>query len=525
MNIYIVICIFTLCLVLLHLIINHSSKSKTYIKAKPSITHKTMAATINPTTINPTTSTGTANNTGTTSLGTTGTTSLGTTKVGETKTSVETKTEKKEDKIGDSVFIYPDGKEVSSSVMINPHSYEDLICAVCLHIFDDPVMLNKEHSTPTGIVEECGHRYCRKCITRVKTTAASLGNEFKCPRCSRTPSLTEFRPDMNSKYLIAKLSVVCPYACGWRCEFGDRGKDLRRHTDSCDKRGDLCAQCKERVETGKEAIHATMCPDGVVKCPISEKCDVSMARRDFYDHMQNCGYQDVQCDLKYLGCDWKGYKMDYKEHTINAMDAHMSLARVKYDEVEKEKKDGRDKYLNLEGEIKRWKQELENAKQEQKNLVENHRRDVDRRKREFEFGLEKSRSQCSTLYGRAEWVARNFQTSVESRWCYESGSYRLCGNVWKFGAHGDDLYIVSRANVNATITIGIEDHNKNIIAAWDWKDAEFKTDVKNVKIGVLKADLTERAIATGNLTFRIVVERCDGVHNMWEASNLRRCIV
>ncbi|MGH0166211.1 UNVERIFIED_CONTAM: hypothetical protein FKN15_050559 [Acipenser sinensis] len=50
---------------------------------------------------------------------------------------------------------------------------KELICAICLDFFDDPVIL------------QCGHNFCRDCILIHWQENGSNGQGYKCPECRR----------------------------------------------------------------------------------------------------------------------------------------------------------------------------------------------------------------------------------------------------------------------------------------------------------------------------------------------------
>ncbi|KAI1294943.1 E3 ubiquitin-protein ligase NRDP1 [Halotydeus destructor] len=101
-------------------------------------------------------------------------------------------------------------------VDLNPDLEEEFTCVICCGIIREPV------------VTQCGHTFCRNCVTRwIKT-------ERNCPVC-RKPCSKLCKPPVIIKNLLGRMKI--------RCEHEDKGcteimtlDSLRHHLKICDFR-------------------------------------------------------------------------------------------------------------------------------------------------------------------------------------------------------------------------------------------------------------------------------------------------
>ncbi|MGH0174902.1 UNVERIFIED_CONTAM: hypothetical protein FKN15_072670 [Acipenser sinensis] len=70
---------------------------------------------------------------------------------------------------------------------------KELICAICLDFFDDPVIL------------QCGHNFCRDCILIHWQENGSNGQGYKCPECRRSFPSMSFTKNYLVRNLVDKL--------------------------------------------------------------------------------------------------------------------------------------------------------------------------------------------------------------------------------------------------------------------------------------------------------------------------------
>ena len=127
---------------------------------------------------------------------------------------------------------------------------EDLQCQICLGASIEPV-----------VTEECGHLFCRECIT------VALERKKECPVDRQPLTYTELRKDVRTDRKIHALTTACYHkkqGCPWKGAYSD----LERHSERCD--------------------HAT------VKCPYAvHGCETITTRRTLQEHITTNMHQHL----------------------------------------------------------------------------------------------------------------------------------------------------------------------------------------------------------------------------------------
>ena len=108
-------------------------------------------------------------------------------------------------------------------VGLSEEQIEDLMCSICRHIFDRPV------------VAFCGHTFCKVCID------GYLRASDRCPVCYMSLQDRPFHTCITLENLIHNFRMICDLGCGQQFFFRDRSLHLR----TCDRF--ICDKCDERV--------------------------------------------------------------------------------------------------------------------------------------------------------------------------------------------------------------------------------------------------------------------------------------
>ncbi len=122
--------------------------------------------------------------------------------------------------------------------------HEDLLCPLCTDPLEEPVCAN-----------QCGHTFCRKCITNTFRTMS------KCPTCRHDLTLEDFQP-VNIRPFLNQLNQLLV-----KCR--------------------LCSQ--EDIQWGNFKDHSTKCMERNVSCPAADiKCEWTGKRDKIQDHVNVC---------------------------------------------------------------------------------------------------------------------------------------------------------------------------------------------------------------------------------------------
>ena len=243
----------------------------------------------------------------------------------ESKT-FSTETKSIDDGEDEVVYTYPSGKDVSSSAFLDGGVLKILKCSICLQVYNDPVVLDnsKERRVPDSplvelIQKQCGHTFCRVCITKAREVAIGKGKVFVCPLDRQDSSDAVFRPSMDTERNVIMLRVRCRNTgCDWKGHFGKNGDDLCRHTTMCRYGGKPCEKCSTHVEYGDEDKHLLICPKEHVKCINDYRCTSITERCQLADHINKCRYRHTTCPMKDVGCYWMGAMIDLAIHNDDA---------------------------------------------------------------------------------------------------------------------------------------------------------------------------------------------------------------
>ncbi len=128
------------------------------------------------------------------------------------------------------------------------------------------------------------------------------------------------------------LLVTCPN----KCEDDKNGgptqlmrKDLEEHVQSrCLKRPFECPHCGEKVTYASITVeHDKVCEKKMVACPNKESgCQSSVERGKTKQHVSVCEFTEVACAYESLGCGVRMMRKDVEKHKREAREKHLDLS-------------------------------------------------------------------------------------------------------------------------------------------------------------------------------------------------------
>ena len=244
----------------------------------------------------------------------------------------------------------------------------------------------------------CGESYCNVCIHSTQQ------DNKPCPGCG----MVNFETFQQAKYQkkILTLQVSCSLkkrGCGWceplehldthldpdtgDCEYTDIDCPLKCHNkiskknishhlaNECVKRDYVCPHCAFKASYEIVCnIHWPECSYFPLTCP--NRCGVSCERTTMEeDHMKICPLQEVECELKHIGCAERFLREDEEEHMREKAQTHllmMATTSVKMSQdfqgklQEQERKSQEQERKSQEQERKSQEQERKSQEQERK---------------------------------------------------------------------------------------------------------------------------------------------------------------
>jgi hypothetical protein len=158
----------------------------------------------------------------------------------------------------------------------------DLICAICHHVYINPVQI-----LPTVNSHQCQHVFCRTCLHE---WTSHNENNNNCPTCRA--QIHSIIRDVRTQRLVAMQKVRClRYQDGCTEEgvlgFGKQSF-FHTHDLSCGFKSLKC-ECGEVVLRKNLLAHDLLCEERkMVDCPFSHcGCEVTLNRRVMKQHLQN----------------------------------------------------------------------------------------------------------------------------------------------------------------------------------------------------------------------------------------------
>ncbi|CAH1788108.1 unnamed protein product, partial [Owenia fusiformis] len=246
------------------------------------------------------------------------------------------------------------------------------------------------HVLQEGIQTACGHRVCEKHIN----DSLEKGEIYTCqggdPDCVEVNEKNRHNliyPDYVARKVILTLHVYClnrEYGCSEetplkslqkhlaKCDFRkiqckNEGcneficsKELEEHmTQECDFRIEICPKCNDPTPHARISEHLLkQCREELIKCPY--KCGSEFKRKEQESHEKYCTSKPTTCELKTLGCGFKGSQEDVKKHESLSNIEHLGMFSKKLEKQSVESN-------TLERQIEEMKNEKEIYKKEMKD--------------------------------------------------------------------------------------------------------------------------------------------------------------
>lgn len=222
-----------------------------------------------------------------------------------------------------------------SDIFVDQDSLSEMICVVCDGVIKQVMM------------DSCGHYFGQTCI-RERYEKLPV-----CPVTGCEIDPQKLAPCIPLNNLIQRLGVKCKESdeCGWKgkcseweahvtndcqfvvvncthnsCTFKDQKRHIQEHETSCYFAPAQCGDCNITLIQGKLGDHHGTCEFKTISCPLN--CQEMIMRRKVEEHLANeCIMREIECELKPLGCKFKGQHSALLEHIDNQQTfvAHMNL--------------------------------------------------------------------------------------------------------------------------------------------------------------------------------------------------------
>ena len=193
----------------------------------------------------------------------------------------------------------------------------------------------------------CGESFCKGCITSIQD------NKEPCPECGATELC--YVEQIKSQKRINNLQVYCSMkerGCGWLGTLEQLDTHLDPHQDNCKyvdtkcplnclktipknnlddhlaqhcvKRAYVCRYCSFKA-TYEEVVdtHLPQCKFVPLDCP--NRCGATFERDFLEDHMKMCRLEEVECELRGIGCGGQFLRENQEEHVRQNIQKHLTL--------------------------------------------------------------------------------------------------------------------------------------------------------------------------------------------------------
>ena len=182
----------------------------------------------------------------------------------------------------------------SSALFVSQPVEEELLCSLCMDVFDRPVNACKE-----------GHTFCTACLTSARASAST------CPQCRGElfPTPTPNRPLHN---MVSKLSVRCSNS-GAQSAAPEEPSQKRRHSDaaaSADVPGHDAEQPTEprqkqrRTDSGRDSLGQLSTASAAVSADPQARetagCQWTGTLEQLDEHVKTCAFVRLRCGFP--GC-------------------------------------------------------------------------------------------------------------------------------------------------------------------------------------------------------------------------------
>lgn len=179
-------------------------------------------------------------------------------------------------------------------------------CSICLHMLKEPY-----------IVECCGYRFCKQCITSIAGQP--------CPLCKS--AWFQKLPDKQLQRLLNQRKVYCllkAEGCTWEGEMDKVYQHLQLDcllkAEECTWEGEM-GNDSSVVLTESSGTKITLCDYVPVTCTY---CMLALKRKDMSDHKSVCVKKEVECEycnttmsVTSISSHHKHFCLQYPEHCRN----------------------------------------------------------------------------------------------------------------------------------------------------------------------------------------------------------------
>ncbi|XP_041473085.1 E3 ubiquitin-protein ligase TRAF7-like [Lytechinus variegatus] len=187
-----------------------------------------------------------------------------------------------------------------------------LYCLLCRMVFQDPV------------ITQCGHTYCRKCVT---------SRQFeKCPVDNMKLAVVVNNIAVNEQ--VGELLIHCKYGC--------KPSQINLGEYEVDPEG-----CPFTIRISDRKEHESQCGYAPVRCPNNPDCPLVL-KMNLESHLLNCNL--CKCDHQRYGCHFVG--------TQEQVEAHLSQGQCAYDSIKDFLSASDDKIRELQMTIHQKDQEI-----------------------------------------------------------------------------------------------------------------------------------------------------------------------
>ena len=320
----------------------------------------------------------------------------------------------------------------------------------------------------------CGESYCNVCIHSTQQ------DNKPCPGCG----MVNFETFQHAKYQkkILTFQVSCSLkkrGCGWcrplehldthlnrdtgDCEYTDIDCPLKCHNkiskknisdhlaNECVKRDYVCPHCAFKASYEIVCnIHWPECSYFPLTCP--NRCGVSCERTTMEeDHMKICPLQEVECELKHIGCAERFLRKDEEGHMREKAQTHllMMATSVKMSQdfqgklQEQERKSQEQERKSQEQERKLQEQEKKLQEQERKSQEQERKlQEQERKSQEQERKLQEQERKSQEQERKSQEQERKSQEQEEMLVAQRKESKalkteiadleKMCGVFWSF---------------------------------------------------------------------------------------------
>ena len=262
----------------------------------------------------------------------------------------------------------------------------------------------------------CGESFCQACIASSQENGTG-----SCPECGAT-EFTTF-DHVRSQKRINNLQVYCSMkerGCGWSGTLEQLDTHLDPHQDNCQyvdtecplnclktipkndlddhlaqhcvKRAYVCRHCSFKA-TYEEVVdaHLSQCKYVPLDCP--NRCGVTFERDFLEDHMKMCRLEEVECELRGVGCGGRFLREDQEEHARQNSQKHLtltaSLAVETKEQLQQKLLELDQRHKEEEEKLKKKIEEQEKKLGEQGEKLEEHGKKLDQQNKKVEEQVKK----------------------------------------------------------------------------------------------------------------------------------------